>query len=86
MVSMAAASPKVTAPGPLVLVHAVVKAAGGVGFASSVTVPLSVAFVGNGKFASTPALVSGPILDGFGVIVTLSMTVVPAVDGEPTIP
>jgi hypothetical protein len=56
VVSMAVAFPNVTLPAPLTLVHAVVKAPGGAGFASSVTVPLSAASAGKVAVASLPAL------------------------------
>ena len=57
--SIAAALPKVTVPGPLTLLHAVVTVAGGFGSPSSDTVPSSAAAAGSVIVSAAPALTVG---------------------------
>ncbi len=66
MVVSAFALPKVTVPGPVSLLQAVVSAAGGFGRPSSVAVPASEAVAGNVIVCAAPAFTVGATLTGGG--------------------
>src|SRR5688572_1839014 len=55
---------KVTAPGPLIFVHANDSVPGGVGLPSSVALPTNVPSLGSTTIWSAPALTEGAVLPG----------------------